>query len=464
MPEPMKPLLAKLTRIYASPPQGTGVPLSSQNFSEALQDFAFSGVAERSDMTGLITQAMTACDWAHLPTEVWQQRSGGGFGPRRVDKMNARKQALISMLMFVHDVAKSQDYTSPHFPHLNVYRVIYQLAIRVVRPMRVNQRDFGLCGPAHVLVILAKTNPQLYVKLALDLLRYGKCALNGTEITPNTYIREYRPEFTIPEADWLLAASFRNADKEVPSDRGEYGGTKGPDVYKWMVACGYHQVALCGVHHSPSDQLLGFLPSLSQYSASYHPTMPKEIAETPDVHSALPNLMLAKQLCESGWRVLLIVSGSWANFANESAARTLASTDLQVNKRGWELEQLRKKMEASEGFRRLDPELKKQLFENAMDRPQAVSTSSTEQNTTGSNRVRLTDEGLRQEITEKSRSYLSGLVVLSAATHWVVAKRIAIADGKITVLRYTWGAKEETDPFDLSIFLMGYAGFCACRG
>jgi hypothetical protein len=465
MPDPMKTLVDKLTRIYAARPRGAGIPLGPENFSTALQDFAFSGVAERSDMTQFLTLAMTACDWAHLPTEVWQKRSGGGTGPRRVDKMNARKMALISILLFVQDVAKTQAYTSPHFPHLNVYRVLYQLTIRVVKPMRINQRDFGLCGPAHVLVVLAKTNPERYVKLALDLLLHGKCSLHGIEITPNKYVRAYRPEFTIPEADWLLAASFRNADEEIPAERGHYGDTKGPDVYRWLVACGYQQVALCGVHHAPSETILGIMPGLSHFSESYHPTKPREIEEAANIHSPMANITLAKKLCECGWRVLLLVNGSWANFAKDSATRKLAEDDLAMAKRSGELEQRRKEMDKDPTFLGLDEDTKRLLIENAVRGPQIVRpTQSGPKNTTGSNRVAMTEPDLRQSIIEKSQSYLGGFIVLPAVSHWVIAKRIEIADGKIKVVRYTWGAKEETDPFDISIFLMGYTGFCACRG
>src|ERR1035437_5416376 len=61
----------------------------------------------------------------------------------RVDRSPDRGAAMFAMCGFteLHD--------SVWFPKLDVNIVAFQMMLRLLKPERVHQRDFGLCGPAH---------------------------------------------------------------------------------------------------------------------------------------------------------------------------------------------------------------------------------------------------------------------------------------------------------------------------
>src|SRR5438477_3829696 len=156
---PMTALLARITLPKTITPAA---------FAQLFDDFDFDGNATDQQMQAFL-QAALAC----------LQSSN-----KSIERLNA-----LSRLSALVDVQ-----TSGIFPRLNVQIVLFQLILRVLKPERVNQISFGLCGPAHFAIALIKARPWVYVELACSLLFKGRAyGDDGFEIVPDDYVRNFDP-------------------------------------------------------------------------------------------------------------------------------------------------------------------------------------------------------------------------------------------------------------------------------
>lgn len=88
-------------------------------------------------------------------------------------------------------------------------RFAFQLALRVRRPRIIDQGGCGLCGPASILVPLAKQKPCAYVQLALALATAGKGTLNGLDLELGPGESQDWEARRVPEADYILLLALR---------------------------------------------------------------------------------------------------------------------------------------------------------------------------------------------------------------------------------------------------------------
>src|SRR5262245_875452 len=225
----MNPMSAILTRLAGAPPAKASV------FASVLTDNDFNGNASVQEMEQFCDAALTVC-----------------ARPVR----HAQKVLAIQQLKaFVGRQVQIR------FPHCNSNVIVYQLVIRVLQPQRINQKRYGLCGPAHFAVLLARSQPADYVELALQFMERGAANFRGLKIQVAPEILNHRIPSTgmlggfIPEADWVVAASLRNSTEDFPlsqvlgptvmptGSEGKYTGTHGKIICAWLRDAGYSQIA-----------------------------------------------------------------------------------------------------------------------------------------------------------------------------------------------------------------------------
>ena len=167
-----------------------------------------------------------------------------------VKNQDEKIKAILELQKFV-----KEDWGGSAFKHLDKKTVAYELLLRVLEPRLVNQRGLALCGPATVVMIVAKTDPVAYVKCAVDLFVWGSGRLRLWQLNPDQRIKDFDPSGFMPHADWLVLASVRNQigdfliNKSLPE---QYGKTTIRGVYDWLVYCGFQYVMHLPVNHAPA--------------------------------------------------------------------------------------------------------------------------------------------------------------------------------------------------------------------
>jgi hypothetical protein len=311
-----------------------------------------------------------------------------------------------------------------------------------------------LCGPAHFAVTLAKVNPIGYVQFAVGLLATGKGTLGSTEYAPVDGILSFDPGLTIPQADWLVAASIRNAAEPKDGSFGSYENSTHKEVFQWFVNAGFKSVIQIAAYnddrkddyalHTLSNLVPSFLAN--GIYENYKGSVPKEVTDTTNKENPLVNIQLAKGLVDAGWRVHLTVNHAWAAFADLSRARQRNEEDLfEATKPAKILER-----QSMNIYKLQDPALQKKWIEKIEN--EAYSPSPPP----GMDRV---DEAINKE------EYALNIIKIPTATHWIIANKIDLdaSGGSITIKRTTWGAKETTKPYSLKSFCKGYSGFVAAK-
>jgi hypothetical protein len=327
----------------------------------------------------------------------------------RVDKSPDRGAAMFAMCGF------TELHESVWFPKLDVNVIAFQMMLRLLKPERVHQRDFGLCGPAHFVTLMIKSKPVKYVSMAMDLLAKGSArAEEGKTIEPNEYVRGFDPGPAIAQADWLLAASFRNADGPIPEGKGRetYSGTQGPEVVQYLLQAGYPEIVSIMAYQRFTDSIVSVFSKV--YAQFYPPDLETSIGgmfdgEKPSAPAT--NFKIACQLRARGWRVMLLTNSELFTF------QPPLPRDFELAKEG---------------------------------------------KTFNQNRIDMKKEEWKSITQEKK---LGGIIAMQNFDHWVLAKNIALKNGIVTLCVYTWGGQHDVKrELKMEEFANCYAGFVAARG
>ena len=133
------------------------------------------------------------------------------------------------------------------FLNMDVDNLAVQMFDRVARPGSIKQEETSLCGPSAFFKWLLADRPELYVKYAIDLWKYGRARLGQLDVKPGSDCRKaWNRNAKIAQLDWLTCASLRDSentflDYDSPSD--EAGGITMPRTLAgWFRAVGYTQV------------------------------------------------------------------------------------------------------------------------------------------------------------------------------------------------------------------------------
>lgn len=297
------------------------------------------------------------------------------------------------------------------FPKLNIQIILFQLILRILKPERINQMQFGLCGPAHFAIALIKTRPWLYAQMACSLLFKGQAkGDDGYDIIPDSYVRDFDPQNNIPQADWLIAGTLRNAETPIPpgKDMGQYGGTRSPDVFAYCLHAGYSKVISLTCYESGAEWLAQSIFGKEQYHPEESKTyVPHEFGNPFD---PLANIHMAAKLRDAGWQVLLKVNEQWVKAEIEPHRLEKAKQGDKFILRGInnELADLQEKLQP--------------------------------------------------------KSMLGGLITAQNVGHWVLAKKIKLEGENISASVYTWGRQYTPRELPLATFVNAYGGFVAAIG
>lgn len=374
MPQPMSALLTRI-------PNVTG--LTPAAFSALFADSDFDGTASNDEMT----------KFAQL---AWRCVSKSSKGVDRVT-------AVFNMGLFIGMPP------SHAFPRLNLNVVIYQMLLRLLKPERINQKNFGLCGPAHFLILLLKSKPDQYVRMARELLSTGKTtADDGSEVIPDDYVCAYDPTGNIPEADWLLAASLRNAKTPIPLGKeGSYMGTNAAEVYAYCLHAGYGEV-LSLACHGGVESLLAYFVIPAQFKPESVRKDIERITGTTDFQEPSVNVRLASRLRADGWRVLMQIN---------SKLLTVTPPDDMIRRA-------------------------------AKDTQDPLHTGARQ----------IVEQSWNPIVSKKS-------YFLQNTDHWVLLKKMSVERDQVSLRVYTWGTQKEIKgTVPLEEFRNAYSGFVAARG
>ncbi|GAB1343089.1 hypothetical protein [Gemmatimonas sp.] len=369
---------------------------SSSRFVQDLPD-EYIGEATPSQMLAFLKHARSCCVGKH------------GAQPQKA----AALSEVMPILFLPH---------SPGFKHLNNLVVVYQLVIRILEPRKMNQQAFGLCGPSHFALLLAKTKPVTYARIAAQLFHFGKCDVDGWTIEPGVHVRDFNPHGSMPQADWLVAASIRNSEREIPlnpADRATYENTQPWVLYPWLVNAGYRHIMgyLCSQPaHAMFDSAARVLAGM--HSEFFYPDRNLGVDHLPAaLRDPVENIRFAAAMSTSGWKLLMLINAGWADLTPDKARSNMSPAMRAANP-----------AVAARGDLKV-----------AEDRKNAVLAD-------------LNDYG-----------FLGYKALVPKANHWIFVKRIEIAGDMLEVTRYTWGEKKKTVPFPIVEFAKGYMGFFAVR-
>jgi hypothetical protein len=178
------------------------------------------------------------------------------------------------------------------FTRLNRAQVSLQALARLLNHSLINQKTFGLCGPAAIAMETAASRPIEYIKLVSFLCDDGACLFRHLMLKPGPAILAYDPDGEMPQADWVVCASLRNDDESLQEEfsKETYGGTTVGEVYEWMIKAGYRKV-------------IGVCTKPLAHFCKTHPSTLKPPVLKPD--DKLTALRIAVDLSESGWHVFL---------------------------------------------------------------------------------------------------------------------------------------------------------------
>jgi hypothetical protein len=115
----------------------------------------------------------------------------------------ARCKALDSIIAYNANPGAS------HFTGVVPSTFAFQLALRIREPNLISQGKLGLCGANASVIHFAKTNPEGYAKLGIDLMKSGKGTFGQKEVEPNSTIRSGVTKLDLDAADFVVLASVR---------------------------------------------------------------------------------------------------------------------------------------------------------------------------------------------------------------------------------------------------------------
>jgi hypothetical protein len=112
------------------------------------------------------------------------------------------------------------------WPQLQKLTLVNLLRTRVGNPYSVNQGQQVLCGPAAITFALINRDPLRYVQICQRLFELGSfgppLTLSKT-IQASNELRGHTPETNIPQIDWMLAATLREAENLFFSVTSKFG-------------------------------------------------------------------------------------------------------------------------------------------------------------------------------------------------------------------------------------------------
>lgn len=140
------------------------------------------------------------------------------------------------------------------FRKLSKPLLVSNLRERCEEPWRIYQNKTSLCGPAAFLFVIAKKDPEIYVKYIIDLYQTGSASINELKVVAGQGCRDYNPvvkneggQFrAISPADWVGLASLRDSENSLfnyDHHSDEFAGITLPgNLASWFRRAGYNSI------------------------------------------------------------------------------------------------------------------------------------------------------------------------------------------------------------------------------
>ncbi len=244
--------------------------------------------------TGFAAQYLLPQDPKNFTQENWNWVFNYAENSCAAKKQNEKIKAVQLLRTF-----QREDWGSA-FKCLDKNTVTYQLLLRVLEPRLVNQHRLGMCGPATVIMIVAKTDPVAYTKCAVSLFEFGTGSLRLWQLKPDKLILDFDPSGFIPQADWLVLASARNQITDFLVNKSladQYGRSSLRQRFDWLVNCGFQY----GMHLPVNG------PPAFHGCDSGHWFLSNR-----DHKTVLDNIRIANEACDwGGWVVNLRIEGDF---------------------------------------------------------------------------------------------------------------------------------------------------------
>ncbi len=326
-----------------------------------------------------------------------------------------------------------QTDTARGMPKLNPQELAVGLIHRIVNPETIDQKGYGLCGPASIAIQMAKDNPKAFADAGVNLAMLGRANLGDMPLRPNKEIVAHDPQGGIAHADWMMLSAISNANglnKATNSGKlGEWGGSSLATMFKWQKAIGYPTVMSLPVYESknPLSHKTGMdaaknvptgLKTLVRMAAplmvptQFHATKPNFVDSMDQPYLPRNNLELAGKLAERKSNVFVVI--------NESAANPRVLDDLES--------------------------------QVAIFKELAIASGNEDDIAKWSRPIsEIRGELASQKMDEEAKS-----------NHWALLDSVEIDDqDRVSMTMYSYGKKTTLPPVPLESFLKIYGGF-AC--
>nr|WP_202804401.1 hypothetical protein [Baaleninema simplex] len=107
------------------------------------------------------------------------------------------------------------------WPKLNKATLIEQLRSRVRNPLCIDQGKQPFCGPASITFALAQKNPVRYVQICRNIYQLGGFYGTTKWITASDSLQHQGGELNMPQLDWMVQATLREAENRIFPVRAE---------------------------------------------------------------------------------------------------------------------------------------------------------------------------------------------------------------------------------------------------
>lgn len=101
------------------------------------------------------------------------------------------------------------------WPQLPKAKIVAQMRSRLQNPFEANQGKQPFCGPASILFELLRHQPLRYIEICQALYERGFFQAGATTIAATERLRHSQGELGMAEADWLLMATWRDAENSI---------------------------------------------------------------------------------------------------------------------------------------------------------------------------------------------------------------------------------------------------------
>jgi hypothetical protein len=196
---------------------------------------------------------------AMMTSLLEEKKKDASKGSKDLEMIFKRADALGNLINWVETQPVSV------FKEVNAYRAGIQLAARLRRPRILDQGKCGFCGPASILVEVAKRTPDFYIEYATSLIQYGAgnlrvdhCRAFPLQLPPTAACDWHSGARALPEVDYVTLRAMRTiaefllkGDPDQPAfhiDQPDSHATSPEQIALLLQNAGYTDVRDCTVN------------------------------------------------------------------------------------------------------------------------------------------------------------------------------------------------------------------------